>query len=377
MNNIIKFIPIDIVFYHGGCPDGIAASWLFWRENQKINHEAVYKGLRYVNDINDLNIDVTGKNVIMVDYTLSRDALIRIHEMANYFLVIDHHDSSERSLEGLDFCIFDKSSSAVQIVWDYLYTEKYNRISTDLTNIDLTNTVANSQDNTITQYTDLTTCDLVSCGHDTATRPWFVDAIADRDLWIWSHPNSKEYTKAMYYDDWYKYDKLEYLFNLSPEETEKIQLEFIEKGKFFTEIETKDIENAIKKAVPVYFEGYLVKTAYCPSHLRSEVGNRLAGNECHFALLWQYDLKMNEWWISMRAPRESHINLSKIAEKFGGGGHEGAASFSYKGTNGTLNRLCQPINYKKISKNHKIWYHKKKPAFITRDGGVYFAPPQN
>jgi nanoRNase/pAp phosphatase (c-di-AMP/oligoRNAs hydrolase) len=68
--------------------------------------------------------------------------------------------------------------------------------------------------------------------------------------------------------------------------------------------------------------------------LRSDLGNELCnktfenGNLPDFAVCWYYELKKNEWWISLRGKNNISPDLTLIAGKFGGGGHHLASGFT-------------------------------------------------
>ena len=85
---------------------------------------------------------------------------------ANKVVILDHHDSAIRdtpdlSAENLQLVI-DAGRCGCQIAWDYFHPEKQ--------------------------------------------RPWFVEFVADRDLWNWRHPDSKAlatyHHQTGYYYDW-------------------------------------------------------------------------------------------------------------------------------------------------------------------------------
>ena len=65
----------------------------------------------------------------------------------------------------------------------------------------------------------------------------------------------------------------------------------------------------------------------------SEAGSRLS-KTCDFAVLFRYIINSDEWCISLRADKASHINMASLAQQFGGGGHEKAAGFTICGSQG-------------------------------------------
>ena len=208
-------------------------------------------------------------------------------------LILDHHKTAEENLSGIDLefggiieYVFDMDRSGAQIAWDYCYP--------------------------------------------TINRPSFIDYIADRDLWNWELKYSKEISKALYFDDWYQFDKLEELYT-SPEPKELIIMRFAKQGKLLLKYEQKLINNAIEHAIKCKFEGYTVLLSNCEYTLRSEVGSVLAKQPgIDFSAIWTYSFKDKVWWISLRGSKDCNISLHHIAQKFDGGGHMRSAGFKLK-----------------------------------------------
>lgn len=135
-----------IVIYHGNCYDGFTAAWLFWREHPGADfYPAVYGQF----DIGD--VPVEGRDVVMVDFSLKRDEMIRLNKRAASFVCLDHHKTAEAELEGLDFCVFDMEKSGAQLAWIFLHDHD-----------------------------------------DVGPPPSLVEYTADRDLWRFSLPDSRQ-----------------------------------------------------------------------------------------------------------------------------------------------------------------------------------------
>jgi len=289
-------LDIDVVFYHAGCPDGTGAAWPIWRENMRSNGSAGSALQTYEVKHGEPYPDITGKTVAIVDFSYKRSVMKKICEAAKFVIVIDHHKTAIRDLEGLETEIdnyrsyFDVERSGAQLVWDLVYpSERGDR------------------------------------------RPWFIDVIADRDLWKWEIPNSKYIGKALYHRDWYTFQKMENMMEYTPLAIKELKDELAKEGKFISSREKKDIDYACGTAILCNFEGYKVKLSSCHPTLRSEVGNILSNNGCDFAATWRYDFLSDSWWISLRGNNKSPPDLAKICEKFGGGGHPKACGFTIHG----------------------------------------------
>lgn len=294
---------IDIVAYHKNCADGTGGAWPFWRENYERyqNDEMIIDGVTH----GQLPPDVTGKNVVLVDFCFPKKIILEMAKKAKFIVILDHHISARREIVGEHwekslprnvYAIFDDNQSGAQIAWNFVYPD--------------------------------------------VPVPWFIDVIADRDLWRWTQPYSKDLSNVLFKGGYYTWEKFEWLLERSrtPEDEKKLISKFLGMTK---KDENDDMEKEIiaacKGAIMTELttpdgKKYNVKLANCPSHkLRSEVGNRLS-QDCDFAVTWQYDFLLNEWWCSARASTKSNIDLSLIAAQFHrGGGHAKAAGFTIKG----------------------------------------------
>ena len=80
-----------LCIYHGNCADGFGAAYAVWKRYG----EAVefYPGV-YQQD----PPDVTGRDVIMVDFSYKRPVIEQMAQDANSILILDHHKSAEEDL---------------------------------------------------------------------------------------------------------------------------------------------------------------------------------------------------------------------------------------------------------------------------------------
>lgn len=280
----------DVCLYHNNCPDGIGGAYPFWEIAQDLDNQ----------DFMTLGVNhyepwpkevVTGKRVVIVDFSYKRSDLLDMSKVCNEILILDHHKTAEENLTGIDLeasnikYIFDMDRSGAQIAWDYCYGDM--------------------------------------------TRPWFIDYIADRDLWKWELPFSKEINKALYFGGWLQFEKLDELYYKCDPETTKRK--FTEQGKAFLIYEKKLINDAIKSSCKCEFEGHTILLTNCDRNVRSEVGAILAKKDgIDFSATWVYSFENKEWWISLRGSKDCEIPLHHIAQKFGGGGHFSAAAFTIK-----------------------------------------------
>jgi uncharacterized protein len=301
-----------IVITHGGCQDGTAAAWVV---RQYLNRDE-QKNIRYVFATGrDLNKDLLSTkwkdsngiiypaltlddfrdtDVYILDYMYPIDQIKRIPYKT--LTVIDHHHGNKEVLEEckrLDDgylkvkVFFDERYSAAGLAWRLLMKDG---------------------DSTI---------------------PWWIEYIQDRDLFKFSLPHSREINDAMYNLKYRSFSKFDELNTFTAEQKER----FIGQGLIISNVKTEIIQGIVRNAYKCIFEGhnvYVVETGV----LVSEVGESLYTTyekSCDFVMCIYYDFKMKEFKCRLRSHKESSIDLSLVAKRYGGGGHRCAAAFTYKG----------------------------------------------
>lgn len=260
----------NICIYHKSCADGfgaaLAVKYYFDGYNQECEFVACHYG--------DEAPDVTGMNVVIVDFSFPKDILIAMNEVAEKMIVLDHHKTAQANLDGLDFCQFDMERSGAMMAWEYF----------------------NGMEET----------------------PELIKFIQDRDLWQWKMINSKELSSGLQllpfdFDTWFKYLDNENLYEL------------ILKGKTVLEYQEQQVKRALapEKIRMVTVQGYSVPMVNSTT-LISEICGALA--EDHpFAISYFDTPKERVYSLRSRGDGE---DVSVIAKSFGGGGHAAAAGFA-------------------------------------------------
>lgn len=293
MNKVKNF---DAIIYHGPCSDGTCGLWCACHYSPIKTRYACKAGL-------DPTGDYTNMNVIFIDICPKFEYLIKLVKIAKHVVILDHHKSSEQIIKNNSSILsqiknlhieFDMDRSGCQLAWDYFF--------------------------------------------DNLPRPFFIDYIADRDLWTWKLPASKEINTALYeleYINSYNLNKLTELMENSEEKIKYLETsgKIIEIGKK-REIDI-GLHNAVEatmcfkdKTYRIWLGGNINPT------LRSELGNLLCskpfkdGSNPDFSACWQYNPKTDEWWISLRSSSKNSPDLSVISLEFGGGGHPNASGFT-------------------------------------------------
>jgi len=260
-----------IVLYHSNCLDGLFSAWVSYL---KLKNKADYLAFNY-SDYQELK-EIKNKKIYFLDLSLPKKVILQLKENKNYLILIDHHLSSESILDLFNEKIFNPNHSGCILAFSYFFKKK--RIFK------------------ILKY------------------------IEDIDLWRFSLKDSSKifsYLEAIEDLDFKKINQL--AKKIEDKNQRKL---IIKNGEIIEKYKNSLIKKAEEKAFLVNFEGYKV-FACNSSCLFSEIGNRLAKKKPPFSIIFYYN--NNGLRVSLRG--DGSLNLSKIAEKYGGGGHFSAASF--------------------------------------------------
>lgn len=278
---------IDIVIYHGCCPDGIAGAWSFWKYLLDKDLTKFHPG-----KFNERPPDVKDKNVVFIDFCYPKEKFLKVLEQCKNVIVLDHHKSSEflNDIKSPKLqTVLDNNRSGCQIAWDYIFEE--------------------------------------------GNRPWFIDDIADRDLWKWKIKDSKTCLKALHSLDYL--ESIEKLDRLN--DTEYTREDFVKIGKILITQDEKIVENLLKRALKCYISNgvdkWRCKLIDCSHYYASEVCTRLCeDSDIDFAMTYRYNLPTKDWICSLRAVKDD-IDLDLVAKSFdkNGGGHKKASGMRLSG----------------------------------------------
>lgn len=265
-----------IVFYHKNCPDGFASAWVAWK---KFKAKGQYFPLNYQSPFKHF---IQKEKIYFFDVIPERKTLEDLIEKGNEITIIDHHLSAKRIL------YFDKPKnmkvklnmkhSASVLVWRYFFPKK--------------------------------------------KVPELLLYIEDMDLWKFKKPYTREILATINTPDFEfkKWSKL-----VKEIENKKTRKKYIEAGKKVVEYQDEIIAGLVQEAKEVEFSK--CKTLVVNSSiLISEIGDALIKKRPPMAVIW-FETGEDKR-ISLRS--NGKIDVSKIAEKYGGGGHKKAAGFSLK-----------------------------------------------
>ena len=271
---------MDIIFYHGHCPDGWCAAFIASKKYPEAKLVPLDHGAPF-----DFS-EVEGKDVLMVDFSLrTREENDRINSLAKSFQIYDHHKTAQATLEGAPYAVFDMKRSGAGLTWDYLFGKD------------------SGQGYWNTKWG--------ACN----ARPWYVDYVEDRDLWNWALPNSREICAYLGTLEFTKeaWDKLGGMDSAYALELGFGALSHIQHY----------VREAVKQAQTGVFQGYRTAVLNVPYLNCSEIGNELAKTH-DVSLTW---FERGDGMVQFSLRSIGDIDVSAIAKVFNGGGHKNAAGF--------------------------------------------------
>ncbi len=259
-----------LIIYHGDCPDGFSGAWAAWK---KLGTRAEYFAAKRSLPLPS----VKGKEVYCIDFTpRPKEVMEKIAKESSRLVCIDHHISAEPLLPLAHESIFSIEHSGAVLAWQYF--------------------------------------------HPKQSVPELLKYIEDTDIWKFKLPHSKEMSAyiALYDFDFKVWEKLAREF-----EGALSRKRILKEGTAVLRYKEKVVEELGGKAREVKFEGRKVLAANSPI-LQSELGHALALKHPPFAIVW----REQEGMISVSLRSDGNVDVSKIAAKYGGGGHKAAAGFN-------------------------------------------------
>jgi oligoribonuclease NrnB/cAMP/cGMP phosphodiesterase (DHH superfamily) len=275
--------------YHSNCDDGFAAACVV-RSAVGADRVEFYPG-QYQRD----PPDVTGRHVLLVDFSYKRPVLLEMASKAKSIVILDHHHTAAQDLFGFRepapfaewqdetlglvadsnppvSALFDMARSGAGLTWDFLTGGR--------------------------------------------ARPAFIDYIEDRDLWRKSLPGGDEFTIALRshpqdLDTWTA------LMAAGPQP-------LIEEGRSIQRYYRLRVDELKRAAYPATLAGVPLWIANAPYFAASEIAGEIAehtgAGACYF------EVGAGRWQYSLRS--RGAVDVSAIAVQFGGGGHKSAAGFT-------------------------------------------------
>lgn len=274
--------PKIYVGYHKNCPDGMAAAWSAWKF---FGEDATYLPLAYGDPVPQLE---PNSRLYLVDFSFKRPVLLDLAKNLQKVIILDHHKSAQADLTGISAeagnitVFFDMERSGAQIAWAFFHPGK--------------------------------------------TEPPVISRIADRDLWTFTHQDSKAVAEAVMSHE-YDLDIYDSLI------TEKLLYpRLLSQGEALLRNKDKNIADLIQEArAGVFVDGesvFVVPVVNAPYFLGSDTANALLAKypTAPFAATYRDTATGRRDW-SLRSS-DDRSDVSKVAIWNQGGGHRNASGMS-------------------------------------------------
>lgn len=280
------------VLYHDNCTDGkgaALAAWMRLGDRDLDGKKIEYLPVQYGNQPPNIT---AGEEIVMVDFSYPREAILDMALIAGKITIIDHHKTAQAALSApfprqFDTeplceveCIFDMEKSGAVLAWEYFYPDS-----------------------------DI---------------PELLQHIQDRDLWRFELPRTKEIHKGLsLYADFREWeDLILYPNKLREVAAEGAAIDAYLEAQSKKIIETPPMLWPLEMAVvPVYnLMGFMISETL---HLALE-----KYPEAPYAVNYFDIPDEGKRVYSLRSRRGTDVDVSEIAKKYGGGGHKHAAGFA-------------------------------------------------
>ena len=258
---------MNMCIYHGNCADGFGAAWVVRKALGEIEfHAGKYQ---------DQPPDVTGKDVVMVDFSYKRPVLLEMAEKASSILILDHHKTSAEDLVHLPANVtakFDMNRSGAMLTWEHFFPGE--------------------------------------------TPPPLLLHIEDRDLWRFALQNTRQ-IQANVFSFPYDFKVWDTLMATAPAAL-ATEGEAIERKHF------KDIHELLGVTTrDMIIGGHRVPVANLPYTMSSDAGHELAKGRPFAACYWDTP----EGRVFSLRSSDDGVDVAEVAKQYGGGGHRNAAGF--------------------------------------------------
>ena len=259
------------VLYHADCSDGFGGAWAAW---MKFKEKADYLPAQH-NEPPPKGLK--NRELYFIDFTYFGKDLEKLKK-ENRLTIIDHHISAKKEALSAHAFLYDVNHSGAVLTWKFFHKGK--------------------------------------------KTPKLLQYIENRDIWKFTLPNAREILSVI---DLYKRDFKIWSVLAKKLENNEIQRKFSVKGKAMLEYEKNAVEKLVLKADLGVFEkrkAWIINTAL----LRDEVADVLRKRGPALVVIWTR--RGNHIYVSLRS--KGNIDVSKLAQKYRGGGHKNAAGFRLK-----------------------------------------------
>jgi hypothetical protein len=289
----------DLCIYHGNCDDGFGAAYAVWK--------------RWGDDVEFFPAsygkpppDVTGKDVIMVDFSFKYPVMRELGNAAKSIVVLDHHKTAQAELHE----------------WGASRAPENLHIALENTEFDIAHCLMQNCLPTIAWF------DMEKSGarlawefcHPGLPVPDLIKHVEDRDLWRFALPYTRHVSAAVrsYKQTFDRWDAWIEAGDVTA---------LVRDGGAILRAEQKLISQFMEQVIFDEIGGHTVPTVNVPYHFASDTANELLGKfeYAPFAAAW-FRRGDGKFQVSLRS-EDSRADVSEIAKLYGGGGHRNAAGF--------------------------------------------------
>ncbi len=290
----------DIMIYHANCADGFGAAWaawMLWRDD--VQYIPVGYG--------QVAPDVAGKHVLIGDFSFKADVLREMGKAAKSIIILDHHKTAEADLAEW---VVDNVAGEFWAGDDPMKLVRHNddHIGQPIAALfDMNRSGANM----VWEF----------C-HDSPA-PLLINLIEDRDLWRFEHDITKPIGLWLRSEP-FDFQRWEAISNQLDDAQGSNAL--IAEAKAMQRLFDRQVDEIASLGRTGLVAGFNVPLCNCPPQFASEVGHKLLTDNPNAPFVACYSDQGKARGYSLRSD-DGRMDVSKIAQKFGGGGHRNAAGF--------------------------------------------------
>lgn len=264
-----------VILYHGNCPDGFGGAYAAWK---KFGDDAEYHPM--FRDVSPPPAEsFAGADLYFVDFCYPQELMDGYLKHAGSLTVLDHHEGVADVIQRMPQFRYTSEHSGAVIAWEFFHPDQ--------------------------------------------PVPKLLQYIEQGDLYKFALPDSEPvlayvYTVPHTFSAWSNLaQELE-----QPESFERIRA----LGAGFAEHKGIIVEQIMRMAELVEFEGYRCYLASCSKQFTSQVGNKLAHKLPPIAVI----ASVQSWGLRVSLRSDGTADVSEIAQCYGGNGHPYAAAFSLR-----------------------------------------------
>lgn len=275
-----------LVIYHANCRDGLTAAAIVLRAIP----DAECLAMNYGEELPPLKT-LKNREIYIVDFSFPAEVMQTLCAAALRVVVLDHHKTAIEKLRGFSapncVLVLNVAHSGAMLAWNYF--------------------------------------------NPGAVAPDMVKWVEDRDLWRFKYPETKAFNEGLFYELQTPEHFLQILEMSDVSHFDNDAYRCIETildgGKVLLQAKDFRVQAAVKHAHRYRFNNTLEVLASNSPTDQSEIGNELAKRSDNgIGMVYYVDGSRRQVNISLRSVGD--VDVAKIAQGFGGGGHKNAAGCS-------------------------------------------------